>query len=43
MRLYFPRWLEWIPEIHIEGRPVELPEFVEVAEPGEEERALELV
>jgi RND superfamily putative drug exporter len=39
---YFPRWLEWLPEIHIEGRPSVVPEIVDLAE-EEEERVLEPV
>ncbi len=40
---YFPRWLEWIPEIHIEGRPTGLPQSSEPTEDRELERELELV
>jgi RND superfamily putative drug exporter len=38
---YFPRWLEWLPEIHIEGRPSVVPEIVDLVEEEEEERVLE--
>lgn len=40
---YFPRWLEWLPEIHIEGRPVDLPQPVESIEVIEGEKVLEPV
>jgi RND superfamily putative drug exporter len=40
---YFPRWLDWLPEIHIEGRPAELPEVAEPAVDLDEEKVLEPV
>ncbi len=41
---YFPTWLEWLPEIHIEGRPDDRGDVVEVPiEEADEERVLELV
>jgi RND superfamily putative drug exporter len=38
---YFPSWLEWLPEIHVEGRPSAAPATIDLTE--EEERVLELV
>jgi len=40
---YFPSWLEWLPEIHIEGRPAGVSELIDLAAEEEEERVLELV
>ena len=41
---YFPRWLEWLPEIHIEGRPDSPVVSTEsLAGEAEKERVLELV
>jgi hypothetical protein len=39
---YFPRWLEWLPEIHIEGRPELPPEAINATD-EEEERVPALV
>jgi putative drug exporter of the RND superfamily len=30
---WFPRWLEWLPRVHIEGQPVVVPEGVREPEP----------
>lgn len=38
---YFPRWLNWLPEIHIEGRPEPQAEAIDLSE--EEERVPALV
>ncbi|MDJ0924130.1 MAG: MMPL family transporter [Acidimicrobiia bacterium] len=40
---YLPQWLQWLPEIHIEGRPAAVATVVDLSEEPEEERVLELV
>jgi RND superfamily putative drug exporter len=39
---YLPKWLEWLPEIHIEGRPEPLPQIVDLTE-AEDQRVPEPV
>ena len=34
---YFPGWLEWLPEIHIEGQPGIFPEEIGTSAAGETE------
>ena len=40
---YFPRWLQWLPEIHIEGRPDTVVDLTSEDRTPEDDRMPELV